>query len=657
MKKNLILSRIFTWCICIYLLPLRAFALTGNQIISSANEYVNFTWVCNSENARELNKDGIWSTSDPIYPFIAKGEPTGPDPDGGGPLAAPTSTGVSIGAPYGWGLGETVAVIGNGIQGNSKGGKLANIKTPFRAGLLDEDLRGKTQRPWGNYYTGIDCSGFVANCSGLPALRMHSKSEYWMWHPSSGHFKLDVFSEPVIFWKDVVPGDIFVKPGRHIALAVATPIESSSRVDFPVIESAVMWDGSYRSKVVSNTYYASIDIYGNLTTSIWRSHENSYGYEIRRLTPSYIKKAVFYKANIVDGKIDSYTKIYEKYWEEQITGERKLESFEPKLSGIAEAGIILVDLTFTKGMAVRTPFKPVLGGEYAHWQDKKILFGRSGTNQSEWKEMECISDSNVKAKMAMGEKGELFKGWHAAVDVDAVSDVDVAKVYTKWAGEITIDDIDNFGEFTLKVYAKSIMQDELDADPSTVTKRTPSGRWEGYTPDVDTNHIINIVPKGSVLYMSGQGSAPVGTATPYIYDKVIVKDYKQIPTEEPTYLPENMTPIPTPTNVVPDTDEVFIGDYIKGVLYGLVGEADFSDSKYENGFKALAVAAYTQLLREIEVNKEAGNSYDVMVNGYAGKQNYFITYKKLSGISGTKSLIDKVVDELVKPINIDGNCA
>ncbi len=52
MKKNLILSRIFTWCICIYLLPLRAFALTGNQIISSANEYVNFTWVCNSENAR-----------------------------------------------------------------------------------------------------------------------------------------------------------------------------------------------------------------------------------------------------------------------------------------------------------------------------------------------------------------------------------------------------------------------------------------------------------------------------------------------------------------------------------------------------------------------------------------------------------------------------
>lgn len=107
---------------------------------------------------------------------------------------------------------------------------------------------------------------------------------------------------------------------------------------------------------------------------------------------------------------------------------------------------------------------------------------------------------------------------------------------------------------------------------------------------------FNIIPSDYALYRSGVVPTPGPTGTPVAgaqYINVVVKDLKQEPTEEPTEVEGTVTPsgsaVPSPTTT-PEITEVPIKDYLKNVLYGLVGEANFSDVKYKEGFKAMAVA-------------------------------------------------------------------
>jgi len=96
-----------------------------------------------------------------------------------------------------------------------------------------------------------------------------------------------------------------------------------------------------------------------------------------------------------------------------------------------------------------------------------------------------------------------------------------------------------------------------------------------------------IVPSDYALYHSDTIlPTPGPTGTPVAgtqYTNVVVKDLKQEPTEEPTEASGTVTPagsaVPSPTPI-PEITEVPIKDYLKGVLYGLVGDANFSDGKY-----------------------------------------------------------------------------
>ncbi|HRQ44704.1 MAG TPA: FlgD immunoglobulin-like domain containing protein, partial [Candidatus Goldiibacteriota bacterium] len=135
---------------------------------------------------------------------------------------------------------------------------------------------------------------------------------------------------------------------------------------------------------------------------------------------------------------------------------------------------------------------------------------------------------------------------------------------------------------------------------------------------------------------------PGGTPNPFAhFDTVIVKDLKSEPTEQPTEPVDDMTPVATPVATetpVPEIKSVNIHDYIKGVMYAAVGSADFKDKKYDNGFQAIGIAAYTLLLRESGSNSE----FDVLVNGYSDKQKHFIQYKDYSGASSDlKKAIDR----------------
>ena len=93
---------------------------------------------------------------------------------------------------------------------------------------------------------------------------------------------------------------------------------------------------------------------------------------------------------------------------------------------------------------------------------------------------------------------------------------------------------------------------------------------------------FNIVPSDYALYHSDTIlPTPGPTGTPVAgtqYTNVVVKDLKQEPTEE-AEAEATATEIPSPTPI-PEITEVPVKDYLKGVLYGLVGEANFSDGKY-----------------------------------------------------------------------------
>jgi len=98
---------------------------------------------------------------------------------------------------------------------------------------------------------------------------------------------------------------------------------------------------------------------------------------------------------------------------------------------------------------------------------------------------------------------------------------------------------------------------------------------------------LYIVPSDYALYHSDTIlPTPGPTGTPVAgtqYTNVVVKDLKQEPTEEPTEAAGTVTPagsaVPSPTPE-PEITEVPIKDYLKNVLYGLVGDANFSDGKY-----------------------------------------------------------------------------
>lgn len=171
----------------------------------------------------------------------------------------------------------------------------------------------------------------------------------------------------------------------------------------------------------------------------------------------------------------------------------------------------------------------------------------------------------------------------------------------------------------------------MDSDPSDEAIKPTSltiTAHSGYQPGVDTNHKFVVAPKGSVLFQATNND-----------NTVLVSNANTAP-----------TPIPTDTAAVsyaaaPVATVVNIADFVKGIMYGATGGADFSAGKYKEGYKAIGAAAYTLLLHE--QNKNDSKDYDILVNGYLAGQKYYIPYKDYSSCTGTiKIAIDKAFSEI-----------
>lgn len=205
MKQIHLTTKIFLVAAGILLSSIFSYALTGTRIVENADNYRTFRWTCNSWNVRNLNSDGNYRTLDPLYPFIAKGEPIGEDPDLEGPLAAPTATGIYNAIPYAWGVGDTIIDI-NGVAATF-GPKLVSKDPVFLAGNFIDEVNI-------HYYAGVDCSGLLSRCIRFPVIKVNPSEkkvgDYYLLRPTTVDFFGSLFVDD-IKWSEIRKGDILIR--------------------------------------------------------------------------------------------------------------------------------------------------------------------------------------------------------------------------------------------------------------------------------------------------------------------------------------------------------------------------------------------------------------------------------------------------------------
>jgi hypothetical protein len=537
----------------------------GNTIINNAVNYRDYSWICTEANARTTNADGIEADNDLQYPFFPAGEPIKKNPDGSVIFA----TGQYTGEVYAWSLRETEDIFNNKLAAGVKAGNIDNT--------IEFSIK------WHDY-TGIDCSGFVENCVGIPILPRQNYP-YALWHP--GTINKTSQDNNVANVIDASPNSV----------RIAGTINADPRV-----------------KDCTFTWISDDDI---------RRSDGGTGYQPRRFSPPYLQKVTIYQYNMINGA-PAHIKKFAAGWSDVDSATR---TKNVSLNNCAEPGKIYIVLEFSKAMAAYA------GAYEADWQDITVTVKNMKTGAEQpvkFLEEGLYNDGFFNNSLA------IRNGWVNQIGVD------VGYVYTKWVGQLDInDDAGEFGENQIEVDATSLMQDKLDRNPATAAVRTSNGAWNSYesvlsgesgtdteTGGVDKNNKFVIAPKGSVIFKGANGD-----------NDVFISNDGGTP-----------TPVPTDTSNInyPATaaaTNVNVADYIKGIMYGATCGADFSGTQFKEGYKAIGIAAYTLLLHEQNIN--AGNNYDVLVNGYSDGQKYFIPYKDYSKCTGSiKTAIDTAFSEI-----------
>jgi hypothetical protein len=148
--------------------PTKDSPITRDQIMSNAEDYANVTWECRAQNAASTPRCSAWSCDYEVGEHYQ-------------------------GVPYLWGGDRKVETFQN------------NLVNGFRAGAHDENdcLEGNAGLI-GNacWATGVDCSGFVSRCWGLP--------KYGTWTLLDHSYD--------IRYDQLMRGDALDKPGDHVVL-------------------------------------------------------------------------------------------------------------------------------------------------------------------------------------------------------------------------------------------------------------------------------------------------------------------------------------------------------------------------------------------------------------------------------------------------------
>ncbi len=446
MKQNYLIIKVFLISVGIFLSANTIHALTGSQIIEVADNYRTFTWTCNTWNARPENRVIAWNPEktnggrDIRYPFYPAGVEIGPDPDGTGPQVAPTATGSYVGIAYAWGLRETGEVFDEKLSKKKSDG------TGYLAGNIDNSI--PFYNKWHDY-TGIDCSGFVANCVGIPIILRSGSAKYALWHLGTVHLITEKFTD-VINWTETHKGDILIKyeaGGGHVALIKSRNGVTAEAIDASpnsIKSGGKIISADPRVKNCSFTWYSDADI---------RRSDGGTGYQPRRFTPPYLKKVKVLKENI-ENDVAKHILVYEGEWKEAGSG----KELSITKNNILNAGRYYVELEFSKAMAVSTT-------AYSGTWENIAIKVRSGSKEVEIKGIEDKSINRV--YFNQGKK--IFNGW---VEQEKM---DIAEVFNKWVGVVDISEFS--GEVRIYVDAKSLMQDRLDTNPGTKAERTEEGGW------------------------------------------------------------------------------------------------------------------------------------------------------------------------------------
>ncbi|MEM5777504.1 MAG: SpoIID/LytB domain-containing protein [Candidatus Aenigmatarchaeota archaeon] len=213
-----------------------------------------------------------------------------------------------------------------------------------------------------------------------------------------------------------------------------------------------------------------------------------------------------------------------------------------------------------------------------------------------------------------------------------------------WIGTINFNENMVPGKYKLNIRGKNvsliisgetIISEELDSNPATVAKldlQTGNYILNTYEPGTDINYEFEVAIEGKILFLSN--------FTPDQYQYVRIANPQQTPTPALTGTQTPVYPSAYPTATVQ------VDGFIKGLMLGMTGGADFSDSKYKEGYKAIGIAAYILLLNEIEKNKN--NGYDILVNGYSSNQKYYIPYMDFTSFTNNsiKNAIETAYNEI-----------
>ncbi len=383
--------------------PAILFALTGNEMESIANTYLNHPWTCNEWNARVNNTydntDDDPDNNDLKFPFFPVGAAYY-DPVTGNEVIE--DDGIYSGEAYANGYNHSTGTFTSNLL----------ITDTYAGGHSSND-------PAGHEYTGIDCSALVGRCNEINFNKI-----------ATIHLIGTELTDPIDEWDRVVKGDILIKvpadqDKRHVAMVinreanVATVIEAASQY-FPL--------KLLRSKKVMKTTYT------NSSGVIRRDADGGVGYSSRRITPPILERVTIRKK--ATNEI-----IYQGNWTTNATDRTLTQTANNLLIPAKPGETILFELRFSKVCAWKWP----LGN--AENLDIMVTCGR----KKPYTEYTIVPI----------DIGNGHGGW----DLSTSTVFDQTRVYKTWTGELVIPNDNSYnGFYHLRVKARSVTNCDLDSN-------------------------------------------------------------------------------------------------------------------------------------------------------------------------------------------------
>lgn len=212
--------------ITVFLTPTLVNAITRNEMMTTAESYLNHSWTPTDINKMNSATGEKWTDSNGVEHDIWVKTPDDRFSTDGGWW---TINAVQVGVPYMWGGYDTLTRFDAGISNGKAAGDM------------------ETSEPWGSSKAvGVDCSGFVSRVWGFPDNVKYGTSQ--LPNHSKHLTKKDASGKIVSDYDKLEEGDILLNEGRHVMLYIST--STVGGIEIYTVYEAVSGDW----KVAQNKY-------------------------------------------------------------------------------------------------------------------------------------------------------------------------------------------------------------------------------------------------------------------------------------------------------------------------------------------------------------------------------------------------------------------